>query len=126
MYAVAPRCTPRVTTGLVWLGSESVCAIAGCLGPILGLYACVLPNTINSFALNCNNTSAGGYLTVNGTGSIQAILISASYKLGTQVRPCNSASDCLEDAENIDTDDYAYVKPSRSSTNNDSFLQIRP
>jgi hypothetical protein len=129
VYAVAPRCTPSVSIGIVSLPSQSICSIIPCIGPTFGIYVCVLPDTMDMAASqNCNNTSAGPYLTVDGTGSVEAILISASYKLGTQQRPCNSAADCLEDAENSDaTDNYTYVKPNRSlNTNNDSFVQIRP
>jgi hypothetical protein len=133
VYAVAPRCTPQVSTSLLWLGTASVCSIGGCLGPILGLYACVLPNTIVGGALDCDNTTAGSppgsYLTVNGVGSIEAILMTPSYRLDIPplqpARPCNTLSDCLEDSANTDADN-TYVKPVRSSTNNDALTIVRP
>lgn len=135
VYAVAPRCTPRVTTSLVTLGSVPPCALT-CLGPIAGLYACLMPNTIDASALNCGytTTAAGSaYLTVNGltTASVEAIVMPAGYRLGAQARPCNSISDCLEtvggDNENIDApDNYTYAKPVRSSSNNDNVVVVRP
>jgi type II secretory pathway pseudopilin PulG len=80
---------------------------------------------------NCNNTSAGPYLTVNGSGNnIQALVFSASYRLGAQpARPCNTIADCLEPVsgnnENINND-YVYMKPLRAGTNNDSLAIVAP
>jgi len=129
VYAVAPRCTPNIDTSWVWVGTQSICALS-CLGPIFGLYICLMPNSIDGSSLGCNNTSAStSYLTVNGIGgSIESIVMPASYRLGTQpARPCGAASDCLEDAENADAiDNYTYVKPVRSGTNNDSLIVVRP
>jgi hypothetical protein len=135
VYSVAPRCTPRVTNTILSLGAAPPCAVL-CLGPIFGLYSCVMPNAIDATMLNCGNltTPAGAaYLTVSGVtaASIESIVMPASYRLGTQARPCNSISDCLETVggnnENIDgVDNYAYVKPLRSSANNDNVVVVRP
>jgi hypothetical protein len=132
VYAVAPRCTPKINTGVISVGTQPPCALL-CLGPILGLYACVVPTSVGVAELDCSNTTAGPYLTVNGTStSIESIVMPASYRLGTQpARPCNSISDCLEsisgDDENIDAiDNYVYTRPVRSTSNNDNLVIIRP
>ena len=135
VYSVAPRCTPRVTNAIISIGVAPPCALS-CLGPILGLYTCIIPNAIDATRLDCGNLTTpavGAYLTVNGvsTASIESIVMPASYRLGAQVRPCNSISDCLEtvggDNENIDAvDNYTYVKPVRSSANNDNVVVVRP
>lgn len=132
VYAVAPRCTPKITTTLLSIAPPPSCALA-CVGPIAGLYSCIMPDTIDNSVLDCTNTTAGPYLTVNGIGSsIQSVVLSASYGLGTQpARPCNVIGDCLESVngnnENIDaTDNYVYVKPVRSSMNNDSVVIVSP
>jgi hypothetical protein len=128
VYAVAPRCTPRMTTNLLWLGTASACAVGGCLGPIFGLYACLVPVALDPSANNCNNS--GSYLTVSGATNVQSIVFAASYGFGGQSRPCNSITDCLETVggnnENIDTDNYIYVKPLRSTANNDTLLTVAP
>jgi len=135
VYAVAPRCTPSITNTLLWLGTQPPCSLL-CIGPIAGLYACLLPDTIdtNPAVLNCNNTAAGtAWLTVTGVpGSHEALVMPASYRLGAQpVRPCNTIADCLEavgaSTENIDaTDNFVYVKPVRSATNNDNLIVVGP
>jgi type II secretory pathway pseudopilin PulG len=130
VYAVAPRCTPKITTTIIAIASQPACALA-CFGPLFGLYACVMPNTIDNTVLDCNYTSAGPYLTVNGVGTnIQSIVFSASFRLGAQPpRPCNTVADCLESVngnnENINND-FVYMKPARSSTNNDSLVIVAP
>jgi len=129
VYAVAPRCTPKLFTNIAWLGSQSVCSVLPCVGPILGLYLCFMPTVIDATGSNCANTAAGPYLSVNGvSSSIESIVMSASYALGAQpARPCSAASECLEDAENGDAiDNYTYVKPVRSATNNDGLIVVRP
>ncbi|MEO8163771.1 MAG: hypothetical protein ABI619_00110 [Betaproteobacteria bacterium] len=132
VYAVAPRCTPKINTSIVAVAVQPSCALL-CVGPAFGLYACVMPTSIDSTVLDCNNTAAGPYLTVTGIGaSLQSIVLPASYRLGIQpARPCNAIGDCLEavngDTENIDSpDNYIYVKPVRSSTNNDSLVVVGP
>lgn len=130
VYAVAPRCTPKITTTIIAIASQPVCAIT-CVGPLFGLYTCVMPNTIDNTVLDCNYTSAGPYLTVNGVGNnVQSLVFSASYRLGAQPpRPCNAIADCLEavngNNENINND-YVYMKPVRSGTNNDSLVIVAP
>jgi type II secretory pathway pseudopilin PulG len=131
VYAVAPRCTPKISSSLQIFLSPQVCALAPCSGPLFGLYLCSMPNAIDNTVLNCNYTGAGPYLTVNGVGTnIQSLVFSASYRLGVQpARPCNAIADCLEavngNNENINND-YIYMKPVRTSTNNDSLLIVAP
>lgn len=131
VYAVAPRCTPKITTTLLDIATQPSCALS-CAGPIAGLYTCIMPDTIDNSVLDCTNTTAGPFLTVNGIGSsIQSVVLSASYGLAQPPRPCSEIGDCLEsvngDDENIDlVDNYVYVKPVRSSTNNDSLVIVSP
>jgi type II secretory pathway pseudopilin PulG len=132
VYAVAPRCTPKINTALLSIGTQPACALS-CTGPILGLYTCIMPDTIDTSVLDCSNTAAGPYLTVSGIGSsIESVVLPASYRLGAQpARPCSTISECLETVsgnnENIDaTDNYAYVKPVRSSSNNDNLVIVGP
>jgi hypothetical protein len=128
VYAVAPRCTPKVNTtllSLALLAPPPVCA-SGCIVIPFVLQLCLFPQTVDTSVLNCSNTTAGPYLTVDGVGGVEAAVLAASYSLGSQSRPCNNAADCLESAENIDADDYIYVKPARSSTNNDSLVIVGP
>ncbi len=125
VYAVAPRCTPGYSTQLLFLGTQDPCSL-WCI-PIFGSYLCLLPNAMNLATLNCANTAAGGYLTVNGvSSSVEALVMSAGRRLGTQpARPCSTMSGCLEDAENVNADNV-YVTPVRSSTNNDGLVVIGP
>jgi type II secretory pathway pseudopilin PulG len=129
VYAVAPRCTPRLLTSLLAIGFGQPCALLCILG------ICVVPTSIDAGSLNCNNTAdgspAGSWLTVSGTGSVRAIVMPASYVLAAQSRPCNSIGGCLEavgaDSENIDvTDNYVYVTPVRSANNNDNLVIVAP
>jgi len=128
VYAVAPRCTPKVNItllSLALLAPPPVCA-SGCIVIPFVLQLCLFPQTVDTSVLNCSNTTAGPFLTVDGVGGIEAAVFAASYSLGGQSRPCNNAADCLESAENIDVDNYVYVKPVRSSTNNDSLVIVSP
>lgn len=69
----------------------------------------------------CN--SAGG-LTVTGvTTKGRALIIATGRRLGAQVRPCPSASNCLEDVENVNGDTL-FVLPVRSVLNNDRLLLV--
>jgi type II secretory pathway pseudopilin PulG len=131
VYAVAPRCTPKINTGLIsiaLLAPPPVCA-TGCINLVL-VQICLFPQSVDTSVLNCNNTAAGPYLTVSGVGGIESIVLPASYRLGGQSRPCNAVTDCLESVagnnENIDSDNFVYVKPVRSSTNNDSLVIVSP
>ena len=132
VYAVAPRCTPKVNTtllSLALLAPPPVCA-SGCIVIPFVLQLCLFPQTVDTSVLNCSNTTAGPFLTVNGVGGVEAAVFAASYSLGGQSRPCNTVTDCLESVagnnENIDVDDYVYIKPVRSSTNNDSLVIVSP
>ena len=132
VYAVAPRCTPKVNTtiiSLALLAPPPVCA-TGCIVIPFVFQLCLFPQAVDSSVLNCSNTTAGPFLTVDGVGGIEAAVLAASYSLGGQSRPCNTATDCLESVagnnENIDVDNYVYTKPVRSSTNNDSLVIVNP
>ena len=118
VYAVAPRCTPRLGTFI----SPSEILGLGCDPLPSGLFHC----GISPDSLNCNNTATPSYLTVSGDGAIRALIMSAGSGLHGQARPCATASTCLEDAENIDADDFIYVKPARSSNNNDGLVVVAP
>lgn len=130
VYAVAPRCTPKITTTIITVATQPPCALA-CVGPLFGLYTCVMPNAVDTSVLPCNYTSAGPFLTVNGVGNnIQSLVFSASYRLGAQPgRPCNAIADCLEavngNNENINND-FVYMKPLRSSSNDDTLVIVAP
>jgi len=137
VYAVAPRCTAKIDTNvsitIALLAPPPPCA-SSCINLLL-VQVCLLSQAVDSTALNCNNTTdgspAGSLLTVSGDPTVRSIVLAASYRLGTQARPCTGIADCLESVagnnENIDaTDNYVYVKPVRSSTNNDSLVIVSP
>jgi hypothetical protein len=133
VYAVAPRCTPDFDTGLLSLAlgaPQPACAL-WCLN-ILFVQVCLLPQTLNASVQNCTNAGSASDLTVTGMGSsYEALIMAPSYRLGSQNRPCSGIADCLEavagNNENIDgTDNYTYVKPLRSSTNNDNQVIVAP
>lgn len=71
---------------------------------------------------------ASGGLTVTGLSSNARAVIVATGKAisgSTQVRPCVTAGDCLDDAENINGD-TVFVRPVTSSTNNDQLRVVAP
>jgi hypothetical protein len=125
-YAVAPRCTPELQTTLLSLaiGSPQPACALWCLN-ILFIQLCLVPTSVDPGSLACNNTGAGSWLTVSGTGGIRSVVMPAGHRLGTQVRPCAGLADCLEDAENTDADD-TYVRPVRSATNSDTLTVVAP
>jgi hypothetical protein len=131
VYAVAPRCTPKITSISEIHATPPACALSCGSGPP---YTCDMPSTmtIDASVLNCVDVSRA-FLTVTGISStIESLVLPASYRLGAQpARPCSSISDCLEsvgaDNQNIDSpDNYQYVKPVRSSGNNDSLVIVSP
>ena len=137
VYAVAPRCTAKIDSNvsitIALLAPPPPCATS-CINLAL-VQLCLLSKAVDSAALNCNNTTdgtpAGSWLTVSGAGNIRSIVLPAGYGLGAQTRACSSIGDCLEavgaDGENIDAvDNYVYVKPVRSSTNNDNLIVVAP
>lgn len=98
VYSVAPKCAPRIISG-----------------------------SVDPASLDCNNT--GGFLTVTGVStSVEALLFSAGPGLGSQIRPaCPSAADCLEDSQNTEMpDNYTYIRPLKSPSNNDSLFIVGP
>jgi len=120
VYGVAPRCTPKIVPGFITPTPT--------------------PDTIDNAALDCNYTTTSygtSYLSVGTSNEIQAIVLPGGYGLSGQSRPCETAADCLEDQQNTDgpgsypntadgADNLIYVKPQRSSTNNDSLVIVRP
>lgn len=67
-------------------------------------------------------SGSGNYLTVDGTDGIRVLLIRQGIP-NNQTRPCTSVSQCLDDAENSDSD-RNYITPSISS--NDKLTVISP
>jgi hypothetical protein len=130
VYAVAPRCTPRIGT---FVSGTNVPGL-GCNPWIFGLFRC----GISPASLNCNNATTPSYLTVSGNDSVRAIIMPAGPGLSGQTRPCATPAACLENRENSDggtgdypnngngTDNYVYAKPMRSSGNNDGFVIVAP
>jgi hypothetical protein len=130
VYAVAPRCTPRIGT---FVSGADVPGL-GCSPWVFGLFRC----DISPAALSCNNTTTPSYLTVSGNSSVRAIILSAGPGLSGQARPCATAAACLENRENSDggtgdypdngngADNYIYVKPVRSPNNNDGLVIVAP
>ncbi|MBM3342257.1 MAG: hypothetical protein FJY56_09115 [Betaproteobacteria bacterium] len=78
--------------------------------------ACVAP------ALNCGG--AGGFLTVNGTTGVRAVLISPGAALAGQARPCTSNADCLEPPNSSAYP--SFVHNPGASTTNDRVLIVSP
>ncbi|MCW5605441.1 MAG: hypothetical protein KIT18_12940 [Burkholderiales bacterium] len=131
-YAVAPRCTPRIETVTTTSWAPWPSNIGGCFW-VLFFWLCPITTTttdIDSASLDCNHTAAGPYLTAtdgSSTIEVEALILSAGWGLGSQTRPCATASNCLEDPENTDDpDDYAYVRPVRSPANNDNLVIVNP
>ncbi len=124
VYAVAPRCTPKLDVTGGWSFGPSTCL--GGTPWLFGLTIC--PSyTIDASKLDCTNTAAGSYLTVGTNNSIQSLVLPASYGLTGQTRPCSVASSCLEDPENYEiADNFIYVQPQRSATNNDQLVVVSP
>lgn len=75
-------------------------------------------------ASDISQCSSAGGLTVTGvTTKGRALIIATGRRLGAQVRPCSSASNCLEDVENANGDTL-FVPPVRSALNNDRLLLV--
>lgn len=134
LYAVAPRCTPKIDSTIsggtfLWPTNLGPCTYI----PFIKLWICSLPITttysVDSSALGCNNTSdgnpAGSLLTVDSSGNIHALLLSAGAGFVGQARPCSTLSNCLEDSENADND-YIFVQPQKSPINNDGLTVAAP
>jgi hypothetical protein len=71
--------------------------------------------------LDCNNS--GGFLSVNGVSGIRAVVIVGSNALGSQPRPCISASDCIE--QPLATSNQ-YQRQPVSSSFNDKVVIVAP
>lgn len=142
VYAVAPRCTPKMVTNLISIDlsdPQPQCALSCTTAfvPPLVVQLCLVVSSVDPGAADCNNTTdgspPGSLLTVGSTGSVRSIVAPASWPQTTpaQVRPCVAIGDCLEavgaSTENIDaSDNYVYVRPVRSPTNNDTLLIVAP
>lgn len=119
VYAVAPRCTPRVNLSILPILDPLICFPFYI--PPLGYLCTTLSN------LGCTN--GPNNLSLDGDSTVEALIIPAGPRFSTQSSPRNSIVDYLESVngnnENIDTpDDQQYVKPARSSSNNDSLLKL--
>jgi type II secretory pathway pseudopilin PulG len=139
VYGVAPRCTPEIitTTTTNWIIQST--DIGGCVF-FFFFWLCPITTTttsVNPATLNCGHTAAGPFLTVSGVGSmVESLLFTGGYGLAGQPRPCAQAAHCLEDAQNTDgagypgitdgADNYVYVRPQKSATNNDRLTVVRP
>ena len=86
-------------------------------------------------ATKCTNpvspacSAAGSLLTVDGLpapgNNIQALLMTPGRAFAGQTRPCATAGDCLEDAENTDGD-AEFRKSTVTPTVNDRLLVVAP
>ena len=137
IYAAAPRCTPKIdsttstsTTWFFWPVNIGGCTFFA----FFGSWFCPLTTTTTTHsedasARNCNNTLAGSppgsWLTVGSASNVEAILLPAGPGLDSQVRPCTTLTNCLEDAANTDGN-YVFIQPQRSATNNDNLVVVRP
>lgn len=91
------------------------------------VYYAVAQKCVNPASAGCS--AAGAFLTVYGlpapNDNIRAIVITPGRAYAGQTRPCAAASDCLEDPENTNADDY-YRKSSVTPTVNDRLLVVSP
>jgi len=70
-------------------------------------------------------TSLGGLAVSGSNPNVRALVIASGRGLAGQARPCASATDCLEDAENTNGDDV-FLKPVLSPTDNDRLVVVSP
>lgn len=144
IYGVAPRCTPKLVTTLTpdtsvaWTNYGSSQPGMYCEPVTISIfgfpytyYRCRPYTTsisIDSAALNCNNTAEGQtYLTIAPNNAVKAVIAPSSYTLTGQSSARTLITDYMEPVgsnnENRDsTDNYIYITPTRSSTNNDTLL----
>lgn len=87
------------------------------------LFYAVAPSCTSFTVSPCDGS--GGFLTVDGTPNIRAIVFAPGRALTGQNRPCAAATDCLEDAENTNGDS-TYTQPVVSSTVNDRMVIVSP
>lgn len=80
------------------------------------------PACSNPAAANCSG--AGGYLSVNGTGNVRAVIMSPGPPYSGQARPCTNITDCLE-APNT-TSYPSYTHNTGSATLNDRVVVVAP
>ena len=70
----------------------------------------------------CGSTNA---LTVGTSTAVRALVIASGSAIGSQMRPCAAAADCLDDAETLNGDSI-FVTPTSSATNNDRLAIVAP
>lgn len=87
------------------------------------LFYAVAPSCTSFTASICDG--GGGFLTVDGTPNIRAIVIAPGRALTGQNRPCAVVADCLEHAENTNGDSI-YVKSAVTPTANDRLVIVSP
>lgn len=127
VYAVAPRCTPRMTSSLFTSETPVVGATCTLWLPPFFPYLCT---QVTLSGLGCGNTANGApFLSVDTTTDIQALIFMSGARIAGQNSPRTLISDHLEVAngsnENIDTpDNYVYAQPLRSTVNNDSLIRL--
>ena len=83
--------------------------------------------TYYAIAPACTRTtldcSGSGFLSVNGVANVQSVVIVGGRALGAQVRPCASASDCIEQPN---AGVFQYQAQPRSTTFNDRVAIVSP
>ena len=131
------NCTPGLYEGRIpRAGMSGGAAGGGCSGPALTWAPWFSPNNWNQLifyavAPNCTLvgdaacTATGGLTVTNVSSNARGIVIGSGRAYTGQPRPCTTASGCLEDAENSNGD-TVFVRPSRSTTNNDNLMVISP
>jgi hypothetical protein len=136
LYAVAPRCTPKIDSTTTTTTTTNYYPwptnTGGCFPWLFGFWICPLTSTtttttynLDSSALDCNNTVTPNWITVGASNNIHAILLPSGPAIPTQTRSCTNMGNCLEDAENINGNQI-FVKPIRSSVNNDNLVVVAP
>jgi len=127
VYAVAPRCTPQMTSNLFTSGAPVVGATCTLWLPPFFPYLCT---QVTLSGLGCSNTTNGApLLSVDASLNVQALVFLSGARLTGQNSPRTAIGDHLETAngnnENIDNpDNYVYTQPQRSKFNNDSLIRL--
>jgi type II secretory pathway pseudopilin PulG len=127
VYAVAPRCTPRINSNMFISNIPVVGAICSVFFPPLIPFLCT---QVTLSGLGCSNTANGApFLTVDSSSGVHALVFTAGARRAGQNSPRIVITDYLEavggNNENIDTpDDHIYTQPSRSALNNDGLTRL--
>lgn len=129
-------CNTTVYQGRIPLSGLSGTSTGHCTGPALVwptwfannnwdqlIFYAVAPNcTIKN---NATCAASGGLTVTNLSSNARGVLIGTGRAWTGQSRPCTTASNCLEDAENTNGD-TTFVRPARSNSNNDNLMVISP